>query len=315
MKAAPFTWVPVRSGAEAVEVLAADEGARLLAGGQSLLGLMATRAARPTALVDLEHAGLDGVAVVDGPGGAPVLEVGSMVRQRRLEVDPVAARAAPLLADAVAKVGYVATRNSGTLGGSLAHADPVAELPAVTVALGATVVVEGPAGRRGIAAADLAAGRHRITVGHDEVLVAVRYPVAGPGHGAAWVEWSARHHDFPEVGAGVAVEVDADGTVTSARGGACGIGTVPLDIGPTLAGAGVLGASPAPGAMPDPAGSPGGHRGTPSPAPALLSAAVADAVASAAGAGAVTGADRLCGLLAVRALATAWARALAGGAR
>ncbi|MCU4184490.1 FAD binding domain-containing protein [Acidiferrimicrobium sp. IK] len=293
MKPAPFAWHPAGSVEEAVSVLSADEDAKLLAGGQSLLPLLSLRLARPTTLVDLEDAGLGVLEIADGDRAQPaasgdsrVLVAGAMVRQRRLELDPLVAATVPLLADAARHVGFPATRNRGTLGGSLAHADPVAELPAVAVALDATVVATGPRGERRLAASALADGFFATTLEPAEVLTAVRFPAAGPGHGAAWCEWSPRLHDFPDAGVGVAVELDGTGALRWVGAAACGIGGGPLPLGDELA-ATAAGATEA--------------------TPGLLRAAAGAVTAAARGAG--DGRDELCGLLAARALAQAFRRA------
>ena len=135
MKPAPFDYVRPGSVPEALAALTGDEGAKLIAGGQSLVPFMALRLARPTLLVDVNDLGLDGV-----DAGADLVRVGACTRHRRLERDPVIARAAPLLREAAGLIGYPAIRTRGTIAGSLAHADPVAELPAVLVALGGSVV-------------------------------------------------------------------------------------------------------------------------------------------------------------------------------
>nr|MDQ2728487.1 FAD binding domain-containing protein [Actinomycetota bacterium] len=153
MKPPPFDYVCATSLEEAVSALAGDEDAKVLGGGQSLVPLLNLRLARPTVLVDIARLGLDEVTVDGG-----MLRVGAMARQRRLEVDPLVAAAVPLLSDAVAQVGYPATRNWGTIGGSLAHADPAAELPAVAVALGASLLATGPTGSRRLDCANLADG-------------------------------------------------------------------------------------------------------------------------------------------------------------
>ncbi len=296
MKPPPFDYVRAASLAEAVAVLAADEDAKVLAGGQSLLPLLALRLARPTVLVDIADLGLDTIAVdaedggsAGGAGGAGVVRIGATVRQRRLELDDLIGSTVPLLAEAAAQVGYPATRNRGTIGGSLAHADPVAEIPAVAVALGGSIVAFGPRGERTVLAADLADGFFTTTLAPDEILTEVRLPIAGGRQGAAWCEWSPRAHDFAHAGVGVVVELDAGGSCRAVGAAACGIGATPLALAEPLAAAGVVGA--------------------PLPGPALL-AAVATAV-EAACAGTADDRDELTGLLAARALASAWSRAAA----
>lgn len=231
MKPPPLDYLRPATVAEAVAALAADEDAKVLAGGQSLVPLLALRLARPTLLVDICDLHLDAVDL--GKGGP--IRLGAGVRQRHLELDGDLHLAVPLLADAVGQVGYPATRNRGTLGGSLAHADPVAELPAVAAALGATAVAAGPDGTREIPCAELAVGWFTTVLDPAELLTEVRFPpVAGPRHGAAWREWAPRAHDFATAGAGVAVDLDASGTCTAVHAAACGIGGAPLVLSDAL---------------------------------------------------------------------------------
>ena len=156
-------------------------------------------------------------------------------------MNPVVAAAAPLLAAAAGHVGHPATRNRGTLGGSLAHADPAAELPAVAVALGAVAVVSGPSGTRPLPCAELGQGSFTTALRPDEILTEIYFPGAGERAGAAFCEWTARAGDFAEVGVGVAVELSAGGAAERVSAGACALGPVPLDLGPTLVAAGILG--------------------------------------------------------------------------
>jgi carbon-monoxide dehydrogenase medium subunit len=215
--------------AEAVDVLAADEDAKVLAGGQSLLPLMALRLARPTVLVDIGALDLAGVEL-DGA----VVRLGGLVRHCTLLTDPVVQAHAPLLAAAAAHVGHPAIRNRGTLAGSLAHADPAAELPAAAVALGATVTVQGPGGTRALGAVDLIDGYFSNHLEPGEVITAIQVAAAGSGQGAAFCEWAARAGDFAEVGVGVAVETGADRACTAVRAAACGVSGAPMLLGPRL---------------------------------------------------------------------------------
>lgn len=237
MKPPPFDYLCATSVEEAITALAADEDAKVLAGGQSLVPLLNLRLARPTVLVDIGRLALDEVTIDGG-----MLRVGAMARQRRLELDPIVAAAVPLLSDAVAQVGYPATRNQGTIGGSLAHADPVAELPAVAVAVGGSVIATGPSGSRRLRCGDLADGFFTTTLAPDEIITEVHLAVGrGPAHGAAWCEWAPRAHDFAEAGVGVAVDVDDTGTCIGVGAAACGIGGGPLALGDVVGAAGVLG--------------------------------------------------------------------------
>lgn len=236
MKPAPFDYVRPASVPEALAVLAGDEGAKVIAGGQSLVPLMALRLARPTVLVDVNDLGLDGVEV-----GADGVRIGACTRHRRLERDPVLALATPLLHEAAALIGYPAIRTRGTIGGSIAHADPVAELPAVLVAAGGSVIVRGVAGNREIAAADLFTGFLSTTIARDEIVEEVRLPAAGPRHGAAFCEWAPREGDFAIAGIALTIERDAAGACIAVGAAACGIASVPLDCSAILGSA--LGAS------------------------------------------------------------------------
>jgi carbon-monoxide dehydrogenase medium subunit len=238
VKPAPFDYVRPANLAEAIAVLARDEGAKLIAGGQSLVPLMALRLARPTVLVDVNDVGLDGVDV-----GPDIVRIGACTRHRRLERDPLLARAAPLLQEAAALIGYPAIRTRGTIGGSIAHADPVAELPAVLVATGGSVVVRGVGGSREIAAANLFTGFLSTTIGRDEIVEEVRLPAAGRRNGAAFCEWAPREGDFAVAGIALTIERDAGGACIALGAAACGVGSVPLDCSALLEV--VLGASAA----------------------------------------------------------------------
>jgi CO/xanthine dehydrogenase FAD-binding subunit len=224
MKPPPFELLLASSVAEAVGALAADEGAKVLAGGQSLVPLLALRLARPTVLVDVNGLDLAGIDVVATDTGEREVRIGALVRHRRLERDATVRASAPLLAQAAALVGHPAIRHRGTLGGSLAHADPVAELPAALLALGGSVVVEGPGGRRTIRANQLFEGFLTTSISPDELLVEVRVPAAGSSTRSAFCEWAPRVGDFAV--AGVALVVDD----TSVRAAACGVTTRPIDI-------------------------------------------------------------------------------------
>jgi carbon-monoxide dehydrogenase medium subunit len=299
VKPAPFDHVAPDTVEAAIAALAGDPGARVLAGGQSLLPLMALRRVHPTLLVDVTGLDLARIDLApdlapdpvpgDGPGS---MRVGALVRHRRLERDPVVRRNVPLLAEAARWIGHPAIRHRGTLGGSLSYADPAAELPAALVALGGEVAVQGPSGGRTVAAADLFAGPFRTTLGAAELVVEVRVPAAGPRHGVAFCEWAPRHNDRAEAGVALTLERDAAGCCASVRAAACAVAGTPVDVSPALAPA----------------------LGEPSPTDLLLrtvASSVRTAVLAHAPAGA--GAERedraeLAGLLAARALRLAFDR-------
>ncbi len=213
MKPAPFAYHAPATVDEAVDLLARHDGARVLAGGQSLVPLMKLRLAKPSALVDVNGvAGLDGVRE---DGGA--LVVGAVVRQQSLLDDGAAARIAPLVGQATRYVGYRTTRHRGTVGGSLAYAAPWAELPAVCVALDATIEARSARGSRSVAARDFFRDAHATALEPDELLTSVRLPSLPERTGTAWHEVSARYRDYAQVGAGAVVTLDAGGSCSAAE--------------------------------------------------------------------------------------------------
>ena len=238
MKPAPFDYVVASSVDEAVGLLAADDDAKVIAGGQSLTPLLAMRLARPSVVVDVGRLPLAGIAV-DGE----VLDLGALVRHRVLETDALVARDVPLLPMAARHIGHTAIRNRGTLGGSVAHADPAAELPAALVALDALVVVQGPSGIRTVRAAEFFEGYFTTALAPDELVVSVRVPRAKPSDACAFEEWAPRHGDFATAGIAIVGSFADDGTCTGVRAAALGVGSIPLGLSTTFADAGVLGAS------------------------------------------------------------------------
>jgi CO/xanthine dehydrogenase FAD-binding subunit len=168
-----------------------------LAGGQSLVPMLNMRLARPTALIDLN--GIPELSYVRRENG--VIATGAMTRQRELERSDDAFRSCPLLREALLHVAHSIIRNRGTVGGSIAHADPAAELPAVLVALGGSVRAVGPRGAREIAADELFEFHFTTTLADDELLTEVRFPVPESGSGHAFLEVSRRHGDYALAGA------------------------------------------------------------------------------------------------------------------
>ncbi|HEX5116519.1 MAG TPA: FAD binding domain-containing protein [Pseudonocardiaceae bacterium] len=203
MKAAPFAYVRPGSVADALSELDSGE-AKVLAGGQSLVPVLAMRLGRPATLVDINAIpGLDRVSV-DGDR----LVIGATARQRTVEHHPLAGRV-PLLRLALPWVGHRELRSRGTVCGSLAHADPAAELGAVAGCLDAELDIAGPSGTRTERARAFFTGALTTTVGPCELLTGVRFPVAGPGEGFGFAELARRHGDFAL--AGVATRVRMDG--------------------------------------------------------------------------------------------------------
>jgi len=203
MKPARFEYFRPTTPAEAVEILARYDGnARLLAGGQSLVPLLNFRVVTPAALIDLNHCpGLDEIRR-DGE----TLLFGPMVRQAAAETSELVRACCPLITATMPFLGSRTVRNRGTIGGTLAHADRVAELPAIAVALGATMIAESPNGRREIPAEDFYVGDLTTDLAADEMLREIRFPITSAGHRFAFVEANNRHHDLAL--AGVAVNLD-----------------------------------------------------------------------------------------------------------
>lgn len=240
MKPPAFTYHRPRSVAEAVQLLAELEaepgGAKVLAGGQSLVPLMSMRLAAPGHLVDINH--LPDLASVDVRDGG--VRVGALARHAQVERDEPAALAQPLLRQALQQVAHPTIRNRGTTVGSLVHGDPAAEMTAVLALLGGHVEVVGPGGARQIAAADLFLGPMETSLASTELAVAATFPVAGPRSGTAFVELGRRHGDYAMCGVAAVVTLDPDHAVTSARAGLISVGPGPVvvDLGPAVTGSG-----------------------------------------------------------------------------
>jgi carbon-monoxide dehydrogenase medium subunit len=210
MKPPPFSYHDPRTVADAVALLGRVENAKLLAGGQSLMPMLNMRYVQPDHVIDLN--GIAGLAGVREAGDA--LEIGALTRQRDLEFSGLVRRRCPLMHEAILQVGHRQTRNRGTLGGSLCHLDPAAELVAVAAALDATVGVAGPGGRRELPFAAFPAGYMTPALAPDEMVTDVRFPLWPAGHGHAFVEFSRRHGDFAVVSAAALLEADRSGTIT-----------------------------------------------------------------------------------------------------
>ena len=225
MKPPPFEYVAATSLEEAVAALGehGDE-AKLLAGGQSLVPLLAFRLARPGVLVDLN--GVGGLDRLELAGDA--LVVGAMARQRDVELLPGLRERCELIPEAIELVGHVAIRNRGTVGGSLAHADPAAEWPALAVLLDAELELVGPSGRRTVAARDFFLSYFTTVLEPDEVLTEIRLPLPNGRSGSCFVELSRRHGDFALAGVGALVTLAGDGTAAEVRLGLIGVGDRPV---------------------------------------------------------------------------------------
>jgi carbon-monoxide dehydrogenase medium subunit len=224
MKPAPFEYHAPTSVEEAVALLA-DRGdeAKVLAGGQSLIPMLNLRLTRFEALVDIGR--IPALRTIEQVDGA--VRIGAMVPQCEIERDGLVAKALPLLARATPLIGHFQIRSRGTLGGSIAHADPAAEYPAAALALDAQLEAQGPGGVRTIGAAEFFAGTWTTALEPDEVLTGVRIGEWGPGTGVAVRELARRHGDFAVAGVVCAVQLDG-GTVARAAIALLGMGSTPL---------------------------------------------------------------------------------------
>jgi CO/xanthine dehydrogenase FAD-binding subunit len=233
LKAAAFDYVRVDNLGQALELLDRHGGdAKLLAGGQSLVPMMAMRLARPALLVDIHR--LEELRTVTSRDQTVV--TGAAVRQRTLEDDVALHARVPLVAKALRWVGHSQTRNRGTVGGSLVHADPSAELPLAALVLDATLrLVSSADGERTVPAQDFFLGPMVTATGDTECLTAIEWPIwHAHGTGCAFEEIAIRHGDFAMASAAAQLQLDADGICVRASFGAGGIDGVPL-VFPTLA--------------------------------------------------------------------------------
>jgi carbon-monoxide dehydrogenase medium subunit len=229
MKPAPFEYHAPTTRDEALALMA--EGgfdAKILAGGQSLVPAMNFRLARPSILIDVNGvADLFGIHVAaDGS-----TRIGAMTRQRTVERSPLIAERAPLLAEAMPHIAHPQIRNRGTIGGSLAHADPAAELPALAVALNARFRLQSHQGDRWIAAADFFLGVLTTVLEPDEMLVEAAIPALPPRTGTAFAEVARRHGDYAMAGAAAVVTLAADGTIAESALVLLAVGDMPVAIG------------------------------------------------------------------------------------
>lgn len=225
MKPAPFTYHRARTLDDALALLVQHPDAKPLAGGQSLIPAMNFRLAQPSALVDLNRiATLQGIAQTPEGG----LRIGAMTRHSVVERSELVRRHAPLLAEAMPHVAHPQIRSRGTVGGSLAHADPSAELPAVMLALGARFVLQGRNGERSVAAADFFTGLFTTALTAGELLTAIEVPPRPPRTGSAFLEVARRHGDYALAGVAVELSLDASGRIKNARVALLSVGDGPV---------------------------------------------------------------------------------------
>jgi len=225
MKPAPFDYFTPATVDEALALLVEHGGdAKPLAGGQSLIPAMNFRLARPAVLVDLNRIAELAYVRAESDG----LAVGAMTRQRAVERSEVVARAAPLLAETMPSIAHPQIRNRGTMGGSIAHADPSAELPAVMLALEARFRAKSPTGERSIAAGEFFRGMLETALAPGELLVEITVPPLPASSGTAFLEMARRHGDYALVGVAAVVTLDAPGRCTAARIGLLSVGDGPV---------------------------------------------------------------------------------------
>ena len=222
MKPAAFAYAKARSLDHAIELLGQDQ-ARALAGGQSLIATLNMRLDTPRLLVDINGiAGLDGIARQNGH-----VEIGALARHVAAERSDAIRQHAPLIAKAMPHIGHPAIRNRGTIGGSIAFADPAAELPACLVALGGEVDIAGPQGKRAVKADDFFKGLFETALGQGDVLTAIRVPAATSASRTGFAELARRHGDYAMVGLAASAQADGKG-LKDVRLAFFGVGATPV---------------------------------------------------------------------------------------
>jgi aerobic carbon-monoxide dehydrogenase medium subunit len=222
LKPAPFAYAKARSVADAIELLASND-ARLLAGGQSLIATLNMRLSQPALLVDINGiGGLDRITLKNAH-----IEIGALVRHAQAERSAEIAQAAPLMALALPHIGHPAIRNRGTVGGSLAFADPAAELPACMVALGAEIEIAGPQGQRAVKAVAFFKGLFETALTGRDVLTAIRVPVASGTTRVGFAEFARRHGDYAMVGLAACAQADGK-RLNEVRLAYFGVGATPV---------------------------------------------------------------------------------------
>lgn len=224
MKPAPFSYHRPESVTDAVAMLSSLEDAKILAGGQSLMAMMNFRYLAPDHIVDINR--IPELTQIREDGDA--IRFGAMVRQRDAMDSPLVQARCPLLIEALTHVGHIQTRNRGTIGGSLSHLDPSAEMPAVFSALDATLHVSSARGDREIPISDWSLGFMMPNLEPDELLVAIAAPCWPEGHGYAFLEMARRHGDFALAGAGALMTLNSDGSIARVSVALTGVDTGPV---------------------------------------------------------------------------------------
>jgi carbon-monoxide dehydrogenase medium subunit len=223
VKPAPFAYARARSIDEAVALLGGKPDAKLLAGGQSLIATLNMRLSAPALLVDINGiGGLDGIALKNG-----ALEIGALTRHAQAERAREIAQHAPLIALAMPHIAHPAIRNRGTIGGSIAFADPAAELPACLLALNGEIDIAGPKGKRTIKADEFFKGLFETALGPQDMLTAIRVPAAGKDSRFGFAELARRHGDYAIVGLAASARADGKG-LKDVRLAFFGVGATPV---------------------------------------------------------------------------------------
>jgi carbon-monoxide dehydrogenase medium subunit len=224
MKPPPFSYHDPRTVNDAVGLLGKLDNAKLLAGGQSMMPMLNMRFVQPDHVIDLNR--VEGLSYIREANGA--LEIGAMTRQRDIEFSDVLKRRCPLMHEAIQHVGHRQTRNRGTIGGSLCHLDPSAELVTVAAATDATVTVQGPNGTRTVEFAAFPVAFMTPAIELNELVTSVRFPSWPDGHAYGFVEFSRRHGDFAIVSAAALLTEDASGKIARASVTLGGIAVAPV---------------------------------------------------------------------------------------
>jgi carbon-monoxide dehydrogenase medium subunit len=223
MKPPPFSYHDPKTVADAVKLLGTLDNAKLLAGGQSLMPMLNFRFVQPDHIIDINK--VEGLSYIREKNG--MLEIGAMTRQRELEFSEVIKARWPIMHEALLQVGHRQTRNRGTIGGSLCHLDPSAELVSLATGYDAIVTVAGPNGEREIPFAEFPVAYMTPSIELNEMVIAVRFPQWAAKHGYAFVEFARRHGDFAITSAAALLEGDASGKITRASVTIGGMGTAP----------------------------------------------------------------------------------------
>jgi carbon-monoxide dehydrogenase medium subunit len=224
MKPPPFSYHDPRTVGDAVGLLGKLDNAKLLAGGQSMMPMLNMRFVQPDHIIDLNK--VEGLSYIREADGG--VEIGAMTRQREIEFSDLVRRRCPLMHEAIQHVGHRQTRNRGTIGGSLCHLDPSAELVSVAAAMDATVTVQGPNGTRKVEFAAFPVAFMTPAIELNELVTSVNFPAWPEGHAYGFVEFSRRHGDFAIVSAAALLTEDASGKITRASVILGGIAVAPV---------------------------------------------------------------------------------------